>query len=247
MPNNAHNYPSILQQIIKLFRDWMSPFTHLFTGKFKTSDSTFEANIYKAVDDFCDTRSACTTRQRILLSLLATKLNVLKDDKQIYMACCQITTNEQELQDIFMFLNTLKDTIDFKKFDYYPCLLIVDELLDLLPWEMLNTFQETSRLSSFSLLHTLYSHHKSDIVDGYLNVRLKKGGALVNPGMTCIYFSVLVYIENKILFKGNNLPLMETRMVQFLKYYFPDWSCISGRSPEKEEMEEIVMQSDIYM
>lgn len=49
-------------------------------------------------------------------------------------------------------------------------------------WEMCNPSQEFTRVDSMATLLKLYFHHQHNVTGGYVNVKGKRGSAVLNPG-----------------------------------------------------------------
>lgn len=183
---------------------WLGPWKCLYSGKLGAEHRSLEQKIYNEIDDFCD-KNDLSKSQKILISLIASRLDLVSL-QDILTGCTYIVTesNTTLLKSLFQLLLELKKTL-FGSCDLMggPCFLIVDELLDTIPWEMMNKNEEYSRISSFKILVNLYEKWKPDIRNGYLNVSSDKGTTLLNP--------------------EKNLPMMEKRMMLFYKYWFPKW------------------------
>ncbi|XP_046672802.1 separin [Homalodisca vitripennis] len=111
-----------------------------------------------------------------------------------------------------------------------PVIFIVDENLDLFPWEMLPIIKRhpVSRISSIHFLHALYHEHKDNIVDGCRLVsELEMGFYIVNP--------------------DEDLKEMETRLVKFLEKRVPKWSGISGCAPTHEQFSTALLEKSIFL
>uniref|UniRef100_A0A1B6GBW6 separase n=1 Tax=Cuerna arida TaxID=1464854 RepID=A0A1B6GBW6_9HEMI len=111
-----------------------------------------------------------------------------------------------------------------------PVILIIDEDLDQLPWEMLPNLKRhpVSRISSIHFLHALYHEHKDHIVDGCRLVsELELGFYIINP--------------------DEDLKEMETRLVQFLEKRIPKWSGISGCAPTQEQFSTALLEKSIFL
>lgn len=126
-----------------------------------------------------------TARQRVLLSLVARRTDMLNNDL-LEKAGWNISQNSTQCAELCAFL--LKDVCelvnkqDSAKFAYYPTIAIVDELVDFIYWEMACPEQELARISSMALLFKLYDEYSEQVKDGYVRVKTDKGYLLCNPG-----------------------------------------------------------------
>ena len=72
-----------------------------------------------------------------------------------------------------------------ERLNCYPVVLIVDELLDVMPWEMVHPTAEVCRFASLSTLSELYRAHAKRIKNGYFTLAAKKCFTIINPGKWC--------------------------------------------------------------
>lgn len=157
------NYPTFLKALSQIqtklvddMSNWLGAWITLFCGKIKgAAGRKFEQEIFQQVDNFCNSISDITEDQRCMLSLIARRIDLIANDK-IEQAAREITTTTEQYECITLFLTELKKNTIFKGFEYYPCILIVDEILDGLPWEMVLTTQQFTRVHSIYLLFDLY-------------------------------------------------------------------------------------------
>lgn len=54
--------------------------------------------------------------------------------------------------------------------------------MDFMNWEMCIPTQDSTRVSSLSLLFQLFTNYKRQIRKGYVMLAVKKGFVLINPG-----------------------------------------------------------------
>lgn len=175
---------TIIGNVITRLAAWLGPWVVLFSGKFTSpKDQQLEAEIFNRVEDFSITNKL-SKRDQVLISLLARRLDMISLEA-IYRFCCEMVKCESQLKELFRFLSMMKESkFDANQsFSCFPCLMIVDELLDSYPWEMMNTNQEFSRLGSFRILKQLYETHKDGIKKGYLRVPAKNCHNIINPGL----------------------------------------------------------------
>ncbi|KAL3285845.1 hypothetical protein HHI36_000365 [Cryptolaemus montrouzieri] len=115
------------------------------------------------------------------------------------------------------------------KEERHPVILIVDETLDALPWEMINTLsnQPTSRMPSLHLLYAIYKAHEDSIIDGYKVIsNYQNGRFILNPGL--------------------DLGQMEERLKTFFEYWLPEWTGIAGKTPNSAEFRDLVTSANIF-
>ncbi|XP_066255775.1 uncharacterized protein Sse [Euwallacea similis] len=111
----------------------------------------------------------------------------------------------------------------------HPVILIIDETLDSIPWEMMDVLknESVSRVPSLHFLYFLYKIHEKDIENGQKIIsNYTNGNFIVNPDV--------------------NLDSMEVRMMSFYKYWLPKWGGMNGRKPTNEEFFELLKSSDIF-
>ncbi|KRT84740.1 Peptidase, partial [Oryctes borbonicus] len=111
----------------------------------------------------------------------------------------------------------------------HPVILVVDEKLDALPWEMLDVLQDhpVSRMPSLHFTYALFKEHEDSIVDGVkVGVDCQKGNYIINPGL--------------------DLKRMEARLQNFFNYWTPNWNGLVGVKPSREEFEELLLNCDIF-
>lgn len=54
--------------------------------------------------------------------------------------------------------------------------------MDFMNWEMCIPEQDSTRVSSLSLLFQLFTNYRQQIRKGYVMIEVKKGFVLINPG-----------------------------------------------------------------
>lgn len=208
---------------------WLGPWITLLSGKIKGEDGAkFEKIIFNEVEQFVREIKTFTDNQAALLNLVARRIDLLTSDK-IKQAAQEICNTKTECTRTVQFLASLKTNTKFQHFDYYPCILVIDELLDLMPWEMMLPSQEYSRIHSIYLLLDLYDKYKDQIVDGYLKVCVKSGFAVINP-------------DNDIKLKN-----MNERMGTFYDDCLPKWERIESVIPSLSQISESLAKNDLFV
>ncbi|XP_075238177.1 extra spindle pole bodies like 1, separase [Lycorma delicatula] len=98
-----------------------------------------------------------------------------------------------------------------------PVLLILDELLECIPWEMTTVLvrHPVSRIPSLHFAHALYNKHKDAIV---------KGNRIIKSS------DVAFYIINP----ESDLDATEKKLLQFFRKRLPLWSGTSGEKPSAD-------------
>lgn len=162
------NYQTFIQQLTQLqtkllddMSTWLGPWVSLLCGKIKTSKGRkFEQSIFKKVQQFCNTYNDITENQRILMNLIARRIDLLNNVK-IKQGATDIAKTSVQYTRIWEFLKELKKETQVKDqaYEYYPCILLVDEILDTMPWEMLLKSQQFTRVHSIYLLFNLCVHY----------------------------------------------------------------------------------------
>ncbi|XP_065076038.1 uncharacterized protein Sse [Ochlerotatus camptorhynchus] len=214
--------------IIDRLTAWLGPWIVLFSGKFTSPrDQRFEAEIFNRVEDFCITNKY-SKRDQVLISLVARRMDLL-DLKTIYRFCCEMVKDEDGLKDLYHLLTELKDDkFDLlQSFSCFPCLMVVDELVDSYPWEMMNTSQEFGRFGSVRLLMQLFEAHEAGIKNGYLRVPVKTYHSIINP--------------------DNNLAKMSVRLQAFYKEWYQDFKLTIDSPPSDIEFSSILREVDVMI
>lgn len=209
---------------------WLGPWLTLFSGKIKgKSGEEFQHNIHREVEQFIGKLIDFTDRQSVILHLMARRLDLLDTDK-IKQGAYEIARNCNEYLSIREFLLDLKSKLIFSnEFEYYPCILIVDEIMDPMPWEMIVPLQEFTRVHSIYLLFDLYEKFKHQIDDGYLKLNITNGLALLNPN------------------NDEKLGDMCTRMNKYYDDFLPDWKRLEKIVPSFEQMSNGLDESDLFV
>lgn len=232
---NTENYTSFMKELkatqSKLVADmvsWLGPWITLLSGKIKGKPGEdFEQKIFDDVEKFAKPQDF-TNDQLVLLSLVARRIDLL-DAEKIEQAARGIAQNYKECTRIAKFLNDLKNKITFKDFEYYPCVLVIDEILDPLPWEMCMTSQEFTRIHSIYFLFDLCERYKDQIINGYFRIDVKNGLAMINPN------------------DDAKLAHMCERMSSYYNDYLPQWKRIEKEMPSPEQLTECLTKNDVFV
>uniref|UniRef100_A0A336N0S1 separase n=1 Tax=Culicoides sonorensis TaxID=179676 RepID=A0A336N0S1_CULSO len=214
------------QNLITAQEKWFGNWRFLLSSSFKEKDDiAMESKIYAKVDTFCE-KQKFSTEFRILLSLIGRRIDLMSSEA-IYGFCCHFAENKDDLKKIFMFLIDIQKSFEIKSpRESYPCILVIDEMLDFLLWEMLNTDQDFTRFNSFHVLMTLFTKHCNEIKNGYWHTNIKKGFAIVDP--------------------EKNLPTMQERLMEYFNYWMPQWKKLVAQAPTKELFADILTNYDVF-
>ena len=220
-------------EMVNLLKSFFGPWVCALTGNLKNRKSIETENeIRKKVYEFLKSRNF-SEQQEKLVHLLARRTDLLTH-QQIFLAITYILRdksnlgyNDIDLNDLYDHLTWIKQEFVYDDVSTHPCILIVDELLDQMPFEMLNTQQEFTRVCSFGNLKRLFEHYSDSIENGYIVTPTANCQAIVNPDGT--------------------LKTMEERMKNFFNYWLPSWKVSSNQKPSKEEFHEILSQTDVLV
>lgn len=223
------NLTELQAKIIKDMNFWLGPWIVLFAGKCKNvAGISLENQIFDKVDKLAMELGQFPHEHIALLKLIARRIDLL-DVNQIEEAASQLAQNLVQVKRIQQFLAQLKMDTVVTPMDYYPCILIIDEILEPLPWEMILTKQEFTRFNSIYLLLHLYNLYKDQIKDGYLRYKVTRGAAILNPD------------------NDSKLDDMVKRIDDFYKKWRPDWRRIVSRKPTNDELNSMYKDYDVLV
>ncbi|XP_052890883.1 separin isoform X2 [Anopheles moucheti] len=234
--SNQANSLEVVEQLItsavQRTCEWLGPWSNLLVGKFRSaSDQKLEGNIFNQIEEFCVHNRINRTRQR-LISLIARRLDLL-DDFQLFELCCseQLDLEDTKAEALYTLLADMKQQKFPEKkeerLNCYPVLLIIDELLDGLPWEMVHPTGEFSRFSNFWTLSELYRAHATRIKNGYFMLSAKQCYTIINP--------------------DKNLSKMSARLQIFYKKWYPGFELLIDQAPKECEFSEALHKSDVLI
>lgn len=223
-----------VQEIVNILSSFFGPWFVALTGNFKSRKSIETENeIRKRVMEFLSTRiSNFDDYQQKLIHLVARRSDLLTH-QQIFVAITYILQDKPDfgysdvdLNDLYDHLTWIKQEYKYDDTSTHPCILIVDELLDQLPIEMINTNQEFTRICSFANLKRLWESN-SHLADnsGYVLSQTANCQAIVNP--------------------DGSLTAMEDRLRKFYTYWLPSWKVYYREKPTSENYCEMLSQSDV--
>lgn len=217
-----------LSKLISDLKTWLGPWVVFFTGKIKSdAGKQMEKHLFGAVNEFVARNGEFRSEQTVLLSLVSRRIDLL-DSYTIKVAAEHIADTYPQYLAIAKFLAGIKTSFNFSNHSYYPCILVLDEYLDKIPWEMFVPAEEIARFSSMYLLFELYNDYKNDISDGYLKMSANTGNALINPGV------------------DTKLASMEKRMTDFVSNWMPHWKTTIGGTPDPSLINELYETADVF-
>jgi hypothetical protein len=219
-----------IQEMVSLLKALIGPWTCVLTGNFKSRKAVDTENEIKtAVNEFLKSRNF-SEQQEKLVHLVARRTDLLTN-QQIFLAITHILRDKPnlgysdiDLNDLYDHLTWIKQEFVYDDTSTHPCILVVDELIDQLPFEMINTSQEFTRVCSFANLKRLFERYCGSMENGYVLCPTANCQAIVNPDGT--------------------LPMMEERMRNFFNYWLPSWKLTCNLKPSKDEFNEILSQTD---
>ncbi|XP_049284936.1 separin isoform X2 [Anopheles funestus] len=234
--DNRANRLELVEQLIssavQRTAEWLGPWSNLLVGKFRSpNDQKLESEIFNQIEEFCIHNRINRTVQR-LVSLVARRLDLL-DDFQLFELCMSepLDLEDSKAEALYDLLSDMKrQKFQDKKEDRlncYPVLLVVDELLDSLSWEMLHPTGEFSRFANFRTLSELYRQHATRIKNGYFTLAAKECYTIINP--------------------DNNLDKMSARLQMFYKEWYPEFELLIDQAPKENEFSEVLNKSDVLI
>lgn len=188
----------------------------------------FEQEIANDVETFTS-KLGCFSYHQILLLRLVTRRNEFLDNEKIKQAARDIAKNNKECSQLSEFLMGLKSKIIFKHFDYYLCILVMDEILDLMPWKMVLLSQELTCAHSIHLLFDLYDRYKNQIDEGYHKINANNGFTLINPN------------------DDEKLSVMCNWLNEYYSDCLPKWECLENIIPSMEKLSECLAKNDLLV
>lgn len=218
----------------ELLKKFIGPWMCVFTGNFKSPKSQkTEAKIRKKVNEFLLRHTHFDEAQQKMIHLIARRTDLLTSES-IFLAITRVLKDKPklgyddiDLNNLYDFITWIKQEFVYDDLSCYPCILIVDEWLDQLPFECINANQEITRISSFYLLQKLYFKYSDRIKNGYLMCSTDNANVLLNPDTT--------------------LSKMEARMKGFFSYWTPGWNQFCGIKPTKEQFKHWLTRSNIFV
>ncbi|XP_035896575.1 uncharacterized protein LOC118505201 [Anopheles stephensi] len=222
----------LISSAVERTRELLGPWCNLLVGKFRsTTDQKLENEIYNQIEAFCVHNRINRTGQR-LVSLVARRLDLL-DDRQLFELCCseQLDLDDAKVEALYDLLSELREQKFHdrteERLNCYPVMLIIDELLDSMPWEMLHPTGEFSRFSSFWALSELYRAHAPRIKHGYFTLSANRCFGIINP--------------------DKNLEKMSARLQMFYREWFPDFELLIDQAPKENDFDDVLNNTDVLV
>lgn len=219
-----------LKQAIKTVQDdWLKAWKCLFIGKF--FDSKLEDELNTKVVDFIQefNLSNVSSKSKLLLKYLIKGASLLCL-KEVLNALQEIFPDIDQVSERTKMLKSIKSiSLQMSKAKRHPVILIVDDKLDFVPWEMINVLVDhpSSRMPSLTLTYALFKEHEPTIKNGLkTGIQSDSGHFILNPGL--------------------DLKNMEIRLHNFFKYWKPSWKGIVGKTPNDKEFESLLTSCDIF-
>ncbi|KAJ4439848.1 hypothetical protein ANN_07976 [Periplaneta americana] len=214
--------------VSKLQSEWLRHWSSLLIAPYV--DLVEEEAVVSFVDQLLE-RCALTVDARAhrLLCQLAKAAPFLPEwDLRKGVASC-VEAPAAVIKDMGHQLSRFPDAVRLLVVRRQPIILLLDEELELFPWEMLTVLQDhpVSRLPSLHVLYTLYKAHKSRIVGGRLQVDAGLGYYIVNP--------------------EQNLPRNEKRLRTFLTQRAPSWKGTFGVAPSSDAFRDVLQHNNMFI
>ncbi|KAF6210462.1 hypothetical protein GE061_013568 [Apolygus lucorum] len=170
-----------------------------------------------------------SSRQLYLVYLLA-EGSTLISEEEIDQGLVHIIPNDDDLQnELFNEILAIKacytQLLSAKR---HAVILILDDHLDLIPWESAPPFdnQPYCRMPSVHFVHMGYRIHRNEIKNGFLEILERE---------TCFY----------VLNPANDLP--SERIQNFLKTRFPSWVGVINEPPAPNQIIEALSSYKLFM
>ncbi|KAK9505285.1 hypothetical protein O3M35_009375 [Rhynocoris fuscipes] len=194
-------------------------------------DHNISKRIRTKVDNVLNLKQGLTSRQRYLTYLLAEGVPHLSEDDlgfALYQLFTEDSTFQSKVEDVLLEIN--REISNLATIRRNPVILIVDEHLDMIPWESLLLLRRhpISRVPSLHFAHTLFKIHSKSIKNGLRELASA---------------DVCYYVLNP---SGDLLPV-EERLSKFIKKRFPSWIGIVGQKPTEEQLVEALTIGNAFI
>ncbi|CAH0552002.1 unnamed protein product [Brassicogethes aeneus] len=208
---------------------WLREWRCLLVGNLV--DENVENNVLAEIEGFLNKNppDETITEKTMQILLSAVKSAGYLKNNELKRIMQHLFSNADLIKKSAQFIKTLSSKFDIKNLQKNSVILIVDDALDIIPWELVDTLsnEPVSRLPSLHFVFSLFDEHKDDIKDGFkIITEYKKGLYIVNP--------------------DEDLKNMEIRIMNFFTYWCPEWTGIAGYKPSDEEFYEHLTSSDIF-
>ena len=242
-----------IQGTVSELENWLSGWQSLFLGKLV--DKQLQLSIQCAVDHCIvsyESRGTTSSKQNgeQPCRLKNGQQEVIQDlsDKALQLLYILASSHQTNtIKQIFEIISSMLFDKNFAKYltkeiltiknDFssqllsckrYPVVLVVDEDLDILPFEVIESLQDqpATRMPSIHFLHALYCFHKNTTLKAGVNI--KNGFYVVNP--------------------SNDLPRLESVFKSmFSNGLFQHWKGILSRPPTQQEFLKGLQDSDVFL
>ncbi|XP_044265442.1 separin isoform X2 [Tribolium madens] len=219
-----------LKMLVKDLSDlYLKEWKCLFMGKYINGD--LENKIQERIQDFFKTELPSFNldeKTKIIMHYLVKSCNYLKIT-ELRRAVQSMFSEKNVQKSVAQFIRNLSEELNLFHEKRHPLILIIDDSLDIYPWEMMEILSETSvsRLPSLYLAYALYKEHKDTIKDGFKIVKKPQSGTyLINPDL--------------------DLVNMQNRIESFCNYWLPTWEGIIGARPTNEQFEKLLLSGEIF-
>ncbi|XP_073992484.1 extra spindle pole bodies like 1, separase isoform X2 [Rhodnius prolixus] len=194
-------------------------------------DKSLSTWIKGKIDRILSPREGVSKRQKYLTHLLAEGIAHVSDD-EIDLALLQLFPEDTKLQDeiVEVLAEIKREKPCLAIVRRHPVILIVDEHLDLIPWESLLVLRRhpISRVPSLHFAHALHKIHAKEI---------KNGLRELDSNGICYY----------VLNPGGDLRSVEERLGKFIQTRFPSWIGIVGQKPTEEQLVQALTSGNAFI
>ncbi|KAJ6635711.1 Separin [Pseudolycoriella hygida] len=242
-------YKDFDTKIVKKMKDLLGPWIVCFSGKSRPEYKQIDNDTIAIVDKLlASSRNRYSDFQKTLICLIALRVYMITED-DIDEAAYQIADSSEQQWDLQSIFRKLQLKVKNRVERTYPVILVVDEHIDFMYWEMCNPSQEFTRVDSIFLLLTLYFHHKNNISEGYFNIKersedasmfreldpngppkLYKACAVIDPDLSLNYFQKKVGSFVEAAGKENG-----------------SWVTIVGKEPQFKDIKSMLACSQVYL
>ncbi|XP_065202434.1 separin [Planococcus citri] len=208
---------------------WLKEWSCLLLGKFL--DTQVENFIRCAIDDvLSESSTQLNSCNKVLLYQIASGCAHL-DQSEIKSAVSYVIEDGTLQENLCERIKSIKDKYtDLIRLKRHPVILILDEDIEGIPWEMTTVLRihPVCRIPSIHFLHALYKKHEKNILNG----------------------NVIISDPNNAYFIINpeqNLTSTEKRITTFIKKRSPKWRGLTGTKPEKNEFADALTKYDLFL
>ncbi|XP_050300415.1 separin [Anthonomus grandis grandis] len=213
--------------------NWLREWRCLLVGKFQSEEAEEEVRgeVWRLARECLKGHKLNGKDKELLYYIIkgADRLTTSEISEAIKLCCgdlCQNTAKDlvRMIKEINVKINCKYDMLP-----RHPVILVLDESLDAIPWEMMEIFngEPVTRIPSWHFVYYLFKAHEKHIKNGLRVIsRPLEGKFIINP--------------------DGDLVQMEKRMVSFFNYWLKGWTGINGRKPTSDEFYDYLEQSDVF-